>query len=169
MVGDLNYFNLPYMYTLVSEKLNGVEVSVADYKVVDIAAEGEYQVIYYNNIDGTTRYLNFMADHTPPVLEIIGVDENNQARNPVSFGTLEPRSTIKVLYEGNEIQTKDQYKDRGLYTVEYKDEAGNIAIYQFRINTFLDVSTWIIVGIGIVSIAAAIVYLIYNRNHLRVS
>ncbi len=164
--GAVYAYRVPSPFSVYKVTFNGEPVSVSG-NVVNMSEEGEYYVEYGNYSAGKTYELNLFSDHTAPVLEIGGVNENGIAKSTVTLGKREPNSTIRLTRNGEETAVRDELDQPGEYVLTYTDEAGNASLYHFTIRVFFDASARVFLGMFLLVLAAAGAYMIYARRHMR--
>lgn len=163
--GLIYSYKVPSFFTIVSAQKDGQDL-ITPNNTVNMSEEGEYTVKYRSAAAGTAYELNVVIDHTAPELEIIGV-ENGIARGPVSFGPLEPDSTLTVTTNNTAVDYSEPIKVAGDYTAVYRDNAGNENTYYFTVKVFLDGGAWVFVGLAVAVIALAAGYMFRCRRHMR--
>lgn len=165
--GKIDQYQIPNIFTIRTVYFNAEKAPVSSNKVT-FAEDGDYIIEYYCSRTGEQYNLNVTIDRQPPELEIIGVNEENIAKGPVSFGPLEAGSTLQVLVDGEDITNSmsNEYKTAGDYIVYYTDAAGNVSSYYFTMRIFFNASAWIYVILAVVIIGAAIGYKVFVRKKL---
>jgi len=167
VTGALSGFTVPSSLFYISRAtLNGSSVPI-DGNSISMMEEGRYVIDYTNDNVGKMYSLVLDIDHTDPQLQIYGVVDGI-ARSAVSFGELEPDSTLIIKKDGVEVSMMTgELKEAGDYVVYYSDKAGNTVSLAFTIRIFFDSAAWIFVGIIGALIIAGFVYMFYSRKHLR--
>ena len=160
-------YDIPSLFRVDTAVFNGNDVKV-DNNCLIMKEDGSYYVSYFCYETGVTYSLSLVVDHTPPVLEIDGVDEKGYAHNVVTLGDTERHSTVEVARDGNEVSFAPSYKDAGDYRIVYTDEAGNSSTYEFTIMQFLDLNAWMAVLIAVLLLIGVSAFMIYTRTHMRV-
>ena len=168
VTGAVNSYKLPSIFYFTSANYEGESIPT-DFNTVSFAEDGWYALTYKSSVIDAEYSLGVEIDHTYPVLEIFGV-ENDVANGPVSFGPTEAGSTLEITLNDEPFSyyKDDILKQAGEYVVKYTDRAGNTSSYYFTINIFLDGGAWVFVGMAAAVIIAVIVYVIYCKKHTRV-
>lgn len=161
-------YKVPAIFYITTATYNG-QPMYPTANTVKFENDGAYYIEYVGNNSGVSYTLNINVDRTYPELEIVGVDEDGIARGPVTFNSMEEGSTVEVTVDGNVVEpVNDQYTKAGQYTVKYTDKAGNVSSYYFKMHVFFDVSAYMFIGIVIVVLACAFLFIIYNRRHRKI-
>lgn len=160
-------YDIPSIFHVDTALFNGNNVNVNNNCFI-MNEDGNYSLSYFCYETGISYSLNVEVDHTPPVLEITGVDEDGSAHNAVTIGNTERDSTLDIIRDGKEVIFVPSYKDAGDYEIIYTDEAGNTSTYNFTIMPFLDLNAKLAVLIAVLLVTVIAVYMIYRRTHLRV-
>lgn len=154
---------LPEGFSVVSVKLDdGIKKGYGSGQVI-FDEEGKYAVTYQNDYTGERYSFTTIIDHTPPVLALEALDEENKARGPVDISDVEPGGKVTVLLNGREIETSGKLTQNGPYTVTVYDAAGNSTSYNFLIMLYFNISgigfllavIGLVVGLGIYEVVSA--------------
>lgn len=160
-------FSLPDGFSVVKVVRDDVEVTSGTSQV-DFSLEGKYTVQYKCNYTGAMYSFTTIIDHTPPVLALSALDEQNRAQGPVYITDVEDGGDVVVLFNGEEIETTGKLTQNGPYTVTVYDAAGNSTTYDFVIMLYFNLS-----GIGfllaVIGVAVGLgVYVIVSAKKMRV-
>ena len=163
----VNAYELPPVFFVDTATFNGDALSQFS-NSVDMTQDGDYFVSYYCYDTGVNYRLYVTIDHTAPVLEINGVNEDGFARNAVQLLNIESNSTVDITKDGSEYKFDTVLSDTGDYEIVYTDEAGNSSIYNFTIRPYLDLNAWMVLLIVILLLIGTAAFMIYSRTHMRV-
>lgn len=169
VTGVLEQFTLPSGFAFTDVLKDGEKISTG-LNSVDLSQEGDYS-IGYMCMDNMQQYtLNVTVDHTPPAVEFVGIDENNKAKGPVTVTGIEESDRVYVYYNGEEshLNYNGQLTESGKYRVVVIDTAGNMIEKNFTILIYLNVKSFIFLGILLIGIIALGVALYISRKKLRV-
>ena len=164
----VSQYKVPAIFYIASAKYNN-EVIAAKGNTIIFDKDGVYHIDYAGTATNVKYSLDLKVDLTYPQLEIFGVDEDGIARGPVTFGNVEPDSTLTVTVDGVVVKPLDgEYTQAGQYVVKYADKAGNVSTYYFKMNLFFNIS-----AIAFLSLIGAVLllaggYTIYTRKNRRV-
>ena len=78
LTGKLERYDLPSGFALSSVTIDGEKAGKTG-KSVEMQQEGEYVVTYFCKATGVEYVLNLTVDHTPPQVELEGLNEDNWA------------------------------------------------------------------------------------------
>lgn len=166
--GKISMYKVPSIFYISSARYNDENLEL-DGNMIRFDKDGLYHIEYVGNKTNVGYTLDLHVDLTYPQLEINGLDDDGIARGPVTFGTLEPDSTLLVTVDGKVVNPiNNEYTTAGDYVVKYSDRAGNVSSYYFTMGVFFNLSAYLFVGIAGAVIVAAIVYMIYTRKNRRV-
>ena len=115
--------------------------------------------------------LKVRIDHTPPKISFLGLDENDEARGPVTIDGVSEGDTISIIYGEEEEVTLDdenQVSETGYYHVVITDAAGNSIEKDFRILLYLNFNATLFIVFFVLVIAGVIIALKVSRKRLRV-
>lgn len=129
--------------------------------------EGEYMVDYECPKADLSFQLKTVIDHTPPVLALSEV-ENNLARGAVDISDLEDGVSISITRDGRQVEYTTKLRESGYYELVLVDPAGNTTSYNFTIMVYLDLNSFIVIGLVLLIIAVVAVYMMVVRKHLHV-
>lgn len=163
----VNVYELPSVFFVDTATFNG-EALPQFSNSVDMTQDGDYFVSYYGYDTGVNYRLYVTIDHTAPVLEISGVNEEGFARNAVELLNLESGSTVDITKDGNEYKFDSVLTETGDYDIIYTDEAGNSSVYSFTIRPYLDLNAWMVLLIVVLLLIGTAAFMIYSRTHMRV-
>jgi len=166
VINNLNRFDVPSMYYIVSASVDGQKISAGNLSYIRLEKEGSYIIKYNSSSLGISRTVSFTIDRTAPVLEIAGL-KDGYANGPVTIGERESESTLTVLLNGEEISVKDKYTQHGNYHMLYTDKAGNVSSYDFTIKMYLDINAGLVLALFGAIILGVGAYMIYLRKHMR--
>lgn len=165
--GNVTGYTMPSGFTVTNVTLNDQEIGY-DRGYVSFAQEGHYVVNYRCVRNGLTYQLDVLIDHTPPVLALAELDENNRVRGPVSLADLEENCSISITLDGKEISYRSTLTQAGDYQVTVMDQAGNINRYEFSILLYLDWNGLAFLGIILLVLISVSVYIFVSRKRLEV-
>ena len=99
-----------------------------------------------------------------------GLDEDSEARGPVTLVGLEDGDKVTVMFEDEpaELDKENTVSEVGLYHVIVTDQAGNRTEKNFRIRLYLNISAAIFVVVVLAVIAGVAIALVISRKKLRV-
>lgn len=169
VTGAVNQYSLPRGFSVRSVTVNGVDAT-HDYGVVDMEAEGSYDISYICSDNGINYSLQVTVDHTPPQVTFEGLDANNRAKGPVTLVGLEEGDTVSVIsgQEVKKLNANSQITESGDYQVIVYDAAGNSIEKEFKILVYLNLQAWMLVGLILVCIVGLAIALTVTRMRLRV-
>jgi len=170
ITGKLTKYLLPNGFQVRSVYYNGENISHPE-GAVDFANEGKYEVRYYCTANSQEYKLEVEIDHTPPAVSFLGLDEDNEARGPVTIVGIEKTDTVSITYEEEERVTLDednQVSETGSYHAVVTDQAGNFVEKDFRILLYLNFNAAMFIIAIILVIIGLAVALIVARKRLRV-
>ncbi len=167
ITGMIDTFRVPQTFTIYGARRDGADIK---YMIgsVDMTIEGEYQVDYINTITNTRYEFHTVIDHTAPVIELDGLDEEFTAKGPVTVVSLGDAVRSSVRKDGDSIVTLETYKDPGKYVITVWDEAGNAADVAFTILVYFNISAWMAVVMLVLMLGGMGGYLFWARKNLRV-
>lgn len=169
VTGAVNQYSLPRGFSVRSVTVNGEDVT-HDYGVVDMEAEGSYDISYICSDNGIAYYLHVTVDHTPPQVTFEGLDANNRAKGPVTLVGLEEGDVVSVI-SGDEVKklnANSQIVESGDYQVIVYDAAGNYIEKEIKIMVYLNLQAWMLVGLILICIVGLAIVLTITRQRLRV-
>ena len=170
ITGKLNRYLLPGGFSVRRLSYNGEDISHQE-GAVDFTKEGKYVVNYFCSANSKEYKLDVEIDHTSPAVTFLGLDEDNEARGPVTFVGMEKTDKVTITYDGEEQVTLDednQVSETGSYHAVITDEAGNFIEKDFRILLYLNFNAALFVLAIILAIVGVTVALIIARKRLRV-
>ena len=170
VTGKLQQYILPTGFVVQSVRRDGESLS-HEAGSVRFEEEGDYVVDYSCSINSAEYTLKVRIDHTPPQITFGGLDEDNEARGPVTIQGLSEGDTISIIYDDEEsvdLDDENQVSETGRYHVVVTDAAGNSTEKDFEILLYLNFNaTMFIVAFLLVVIGICIALLI-SRKKLRV-
>ena len=165
--GAISEFTLPDGYSMHGVTRDGTNIKYES-KRVPMEIEGEYVVNYTNDAADVTYTFDVYVDHTAPVIELGGLDENMNARNPVDLLSQDDAVELIVTLDGKTITPSKQFTRPGTYVITAWDDADNASETSFVIKTYFNLSLVAALIILIVVLGSMAVYLIVNRKNLKV-
>jgi len=166
--GYVYNIQLPDGFSFTQVYYNGQPKSTSS-NYLDLTEEGDYAFTYVCNASQKSYSVKTIVDHTAPTLKLSELNEKNVARGPVSIADLEEGAYIAVYLNDKLVENLgDTLTGTGNYLVVVTDPAGNTTNYQFEIQMYFDLNSWILIFLVILIIAGVTVYIIFNRKHLRV-
>lgn len=167
--GMISSYQLPEGFELTEVILDDEEQDITDKNMVKLKKDGEYVISYRCKATGVEYGLKTEIDHTPPALEIDGV-EDNKARGAVTVSGIDRNDTVEMTMDGEEYDLpKDGViKMPGKYEISVTDDAGNTVSDEFEIKFYLDRQGLIFGLLALGVILGAIAYMIVARKKLRV-
>ena len=170
ITGKINYYVLPAGFTARNVTYEDKPIAHG-YGTIDLMNEGHYIINYVCTVTNTEYKLDVTIDHTPPEITFEGLDEENNAKGPVTISGMSKDDTISILFNDEEavsLDSDNQVSETGYYHVVITDPAGNSVEKDFRILLYLNVSaTLFIIAFSLV-IVGVIVALYIARKRLRV-
>ena len=170
ITGKITYYVLPTGFTITSLTLDD-QIQAHSNGTVDMTKEGHYVVHYSCTQTGESYKLDVEIDHTPPQVTFEGLDEENNARGPVTVNGLENGDSISILLDDSDTVVLDddnQVSETGSYHVVVTDRAGNSIEKDFRILLYLNLNaTLFIIAIAVV-LLGVLTALIITRKKIRV-
>lgn len=171
IVGDVTCslvgYTMPNGFAITDATLDDQE-TYYERNYVSMTQEGHYVVDYRCVRSGVTYELDITVDTTPPVLTISGLDENNQARGPVTLADIEDGASIGITLDGKQISYSSELTESGEYQIVLMDKAGNVSRYAFTILVYFDLNSLLFLGIVGAVAAAVIAYIVISRKKLEV-
>ena len=168
--GKLTQYNLPSGFVVKNVQRDGQTLSHGN-SSVEFKDEGEYIVDYICSASSVDYTLKVRIDHTPPKISFLGLDENDEARGPVTIDGVSEGDTISIIYGEEEEVTLDdenQVSETGYYHVVVTDAAGNSIEKDFRILLYLNFNATLFIVFFVLVIAGVIIALKVSRKRLRV-
>ena len=162
-------YTVPEGFRIVHATLDGIEISYSR-KYVDMSAEGDYSIYYECYLTGMNYTLNVSVDTTPPTIVLEGVEADGKARGPVTITGKDANDSLTVYKDGEKIllMLSNTLTQSGNYVATVSDTAGNVSTYPFTIMIYLDRNGWIFILIFVLLIIGTVVYIQYQRTHLRI-
>lgn len=171
VVGDvtcsLTGYGMPGGFAVTGATLDGREINF-ERGYVSMSQDGHYVINYGCTRNGRTYELDVTVDTTPPVLELSGLDEKNQARGPVFLTGIEEGASVSITLDGRAIRYTSELTESGEYQVVLTDRAGNVSRYAFTILIYFDFNSWLFIAV-VAAVAAAVgAYIVISRKKLAV-
>ena len=165
--GYLYSMELPSGFQYVSVYKDGQAISPGS--LLDLSEEGEYIINTVCTATQKSYSVKTIIDHTAPTLALEAVNEKGIARGPVDISDQEEGTYISV-YLNDKLQSNPgtELTGTGHYIIVLTDQANNTTNYQFQIQMYFDMNSWILIGILVLLIGALVGYIFYTRKHLRV-
>jgi len=170
VTGRLKEYILPTGFTVQSVRRDGESLSHGNGSV-KFDEEGEYIVDYICNANSVEYTLKVRIDLTPPQITFSGLDEDNEARGPVTINGLEKTDSISIIFDGEESVSLDednQVSETGRYHVVVTDEAGNSIEKDFEILLYLNFNATMFIIAFLLVIVGVCTALLISRKRLRV-
>ena len=173
IVGDrtglLQNYPMPDGFYVTGLTVDGSPMPLRQTGMVDLTAEGDYEITYRCSATNSDYYLEVTVDHTPPEIVCEGVS-NGYARGPVVVNGIESTDTVSLLFEGESVKMPSNHKliSPGTYELTVKDDAGNIKEQQFTIRMYLNSQGLIFSIFAVALIAALGIYIFTIKKRLRV-
>ena len=170
VTGQLSLYKLPTGFVVDKVVRDGQSLSHGN-TTVEFKEEGEYIVDYSCSATSVAYTLKVRIDHTPPAITFVGLDENDEARGPVTVEGLEEGDKISIIFgEEDEVALDDenQLSETGYYHVVVTDPAGNTVERDFRILLYLNFNATLFIVAFVLVIAGVIIALKVSRKRLRV-
>ena len=168
--GKLTQYNLPAGFEVRNVLLEGRAVSHG-VGTVSFSEEGSYVVDYVCNANSVEYTLKVKIDHTPPTIDFLGLDEEDEARGPVTIFGLTEGDVISITFDDEEQVTMDddnQVSETGYYHVVVTDAAGNFIEKDFRILLYLNFNAAMFIIAFVLVILGVYIALKVSRKRLRV-
>lgn len=170
--GKLQNYVMPDGFRVDKVYMNGEQISHSQGSV-DLTKEGDYTIEYSCAANGLAYVLEIKVDHTPPQVTFQGVDEDNEARGPVTLAGVEPTDIVTVTFNEEETRTMNystemQVTETGHYVVRVSDEAGNVVEKEFRIQIYLNLNAALFLVAILLLIVGVAVALMVSKKKLRV-
>ena len=169
VTGKLDQYVMPEGFA-ITEVIKDTEKIPHGTGVVDLKEEGDYTITYVCSANSKEYELEITVDHTPPNVIFEGLDEDSEARGPVTLVGLEDGDKVTVMFEDEpaELDKENTVSEVGLYHVIVTDQAGNRTEKNFRIRLYLNISAAIFVVVVLAVIAGVAIALVISRKKLRV-
>ncbi len=167
--GAVSFYKLPLGFDLTSLMVEGEERDITDVSRADMSSDGEYYINYHCNLTDIDYTLHVFIDHTPPAVTYEGVNEG-AASGPVTITGTEGSDTVLVMKDGERITTPSDgvLTTPGSYEVTVTDDAGNSVTERFELLFYLNLQAGLFAVLFCLVIGAAVGYMIWSRNKLRV-
>ncbi len=169
ITGKLTRYVLPTGFTVKSVTVDGTPVAHGA-GTVEMMQEGNYVINYVCAATGAEYKLELEVDHTPPDILFIGLDDNDEARGPVTIAGMKEGDRISIVFEDEVVGMDEEYKvsETGDYHVVVTDIAGNTIEKDFRILLYLNFNAVLFILAVILLIQGIAIALIVTRKKLRV-
>lgn len=166
-VGNFTRLDFPNYCRISTAKLEG-NVIPASSNSVDMQNEGNYEITYKVSGGKKTETIRILIDNTAPALEFEGLNDNGEARGPVTIKKIENDSIVSIIRDGNAIDYRNRIEDSGRYRVVVRDTASNETTYQFVILPYFNFSSLIFIALCLVAVASLVAYIFILRKNMRV-
>ena len=164
--GQVESYRMPSGFIVTELKIDGNESEFGDY-AVNFTQEGVYELEYTCYKTGVDYSLSTIVDHTPPALELSGI-QDGVIRGVVRLPEVEEGAVLSVVKDGEVIGATGPLTQLGHYRVTVTDRAGNSTDEEFTIMLYFDISSiafiLLIAGLAVGLTA----YLVKYRMSLRV-
>ena len=170
VTGRLQQYILPTGFVIQKVRRDGESLPHGNGSV-SFDEEGDYEVDYICNANAAEYTLKVRIDHTPPQISFLGLDEDNEARGPVTIQGMEEGDTISIIYDGEEsvkMDDENQVSETGRYHVVVTDEAGNSVEKDFEILLYLNFNATMFIVAFLLVIIGVCTALLISRKKLRV-
>ena len=167
--GAVSFYKLPLGFDLTRLMVEGEERDITDVSRADMSSDGEYYINYHCNLTDIDYTLHVFIDHTPPAVTYEGVNEGS-ASGPVTISGVEGSDTVLILRDGEKIGTPSDnvLTTPGSYEVTVTDDAGNSVTERFELLFYLNLQAGLFAVLFCLVPGAAVGYMIWSRNKLRV-
>lgn len=167
--GMISSYQLPDGFELVEVAFDDEEQQFNDKKIAKLKKDGSYLISYRCNSTGVEYALKVEIDHTPPTVELDGV-EDGKAKGAVTVSGIEDGDTVAMTRDGSEykLPTDGVLKMPGKYSLSVTDDAGNTVTDDFVIKFYLDRQGLWFGILAAAVIISAITYMVMARKKLRV-
>jgi len=170
VTGRLKQYILPTGFVLQNVRRDGESPSHGSGSV-KFDQEGDYVVDYICNANSAEYTLKVRIDHTPPQISFAGLDEDNEARGPVTITGLKEGDSISIIFDGEEsvkLDDDNQVSETGRYHVVVTDVAGNSIEKDFEILLYLNFNATMFIVAFLLVIIGICTALLISRKKLRV-
>lgn len=173
LADTVNYFNkitMPEGFRLNYIEHNGKKLTLQYNNYADLIVDGSYRIGWICEGADLYYHTDFVLDTEPPVLALPQV-VNGESNEPVTITDLEDGAVIKctvdeiVSYIDNPNTVLDE---PGSYELVVSDAAGNVSVYNFRINLYVDVYGYIAIIMLIALVSGLVIYSKWLKKHMRV-
>lgn len=151
VTNTITTFTAPKSFYILSASRNGEAIAVGD-SMLNMEEEGAYVVEYICRPSGVKYTLETTIDRTAPVLALEALNGGYSVSGPVDISDLEPDCAIEIEKDGAPVRYTGMLTDTGVYKITLTDRAGNINVYDFKINLYFNVNTWVVAGLLLVVI-----------------
>ena len=167
--GLLNNYQMPSGFYLTELILDDEPQQILQAGIVDLTAEGTYEITYKCSATNADYHLDIVVDHTPPEIVCEGIT-NGYASGPVTVTGIEKTDTVSLLFNGESVKlpANDTLVSPGNYQLTVTDDAGNAVQQDFTIRMYLNSQGLIFSIIALVLVAALVIYVYVIRKRLRV-
>jgi len=170
VTGRLQQYILPSGFVVQNVRRDGESLSHGAGSV-KFDEEGDYAVDYVCNANSVEYTLKVRIDHTPPQISFLGLDEDNEARGPVTIQGMSEGDSISIIYDGEEsvkLDDENQVSETGRYHVVVTDVAGNSIEKDFEILLYLNFNATMFIIAFLLVIIGVCTALLISRKKLRV-
>ncbi|WP_028509353.1 hypothetical protein [Ruminococcus sp. NK3A76] len=168
--GMISNYQMPDGFEIVEVAIDDEVQNISDKKIAKMKNDGDYLVSYKCKASKVEYVLKVTIDHTPPALEIDGVDDDGRAHGPVTVSGIEKNDSVTVTKDGEKFKLdKEGYiKMPGKYEISVTDDAGNNVTREFEIKFYLDRQGLLFGLLALAVIISIVVYMVRARKKLRV-
>ena len=174
----LQPFTVPDNFFIREATCDGTSVPYDRYNVYT-DTEGAYRITYECIPTGLGYTVETTIDRTPPMPVFSGkIDEENRVRSALTFSGLQESDTVLVTSGGvtSQMVLKDDgtgnfsgtVTESGNYLLQIYDAAGNLSEYRFRIMTYFNANSWVVLAVVGLVIAGVAGYIIWKRRNLKI-
>ena len=168
----LYVFTPPDGFYITAVSIDGNRVDSQRY-VLDLSAEGEYDVAYDCYSTNLSYRFHTKIDRTPPQIELKGKqDADGRFHSAVTVLGLSRDDTVVLTRGGEEIpfnvKADEPIRESGNYVMRVFDAAGNESQYFFTILMYFNAGSVIFFLLVLLSVGGLIAYIIIRRGKLRI-
>ena len=160
----------PKSFRIKKATLDKKKLKLKNKRLLPMELEGDYSIQCKSKKTGDSYTVYVTVDHTPPVVEFSGIDEDGMARKgSVQITSYNKKDAIEVYHNGEKIDFRPEgYYETGAYQFDVMDAAGNKTVYEFTILAYYGNSIRNLALIFAAIFIAIVGYLIYERKRFRV-
>ena len=146
--------------------VNGSEKRL-NYGTLELFESGEYEVTVVAK--GVEHKFSLTIDATAPSIKLGGVENGGTTKGSVTVTELSDDATMEVYLDGKLIDYTlgDKLEDTGEYKILLVDKAGNTGEYSFEIQWKMSASVIVLIVVGVLGVAGAIVGIIIAGKRKR--
>ena len=176
----LQPFTVPDSFFIREATCDGADVPYDRYNVYT-DTEGTYRIVYECVPTGIGYTVETTIDRTAPVPVFSGkIDDQNRVRSALTFSGLAEGDTVYVSGDAGGSPTQLTLRDDGSgnfsgtltesgnYYMQIYDAAGNMSEYRFRIMTYFNANSIVVLVVLGVVLAGVIGYIIMRRRNLKI-